>query len=88
MCYRKRCYVGDISSDDFSTPRKAVKHARVMKKAVQMQRKKIKGLQTTVGRLKNRITNLNKFLELLRRKLYLTESSEATIRVRSVHIII
>lgn len=81
FAYIVEVVVGDIRSDDFATSRKAVRHGRVLKTKIQMQQKKIKGLQNTVRRLRTRITDLNKLLELLKRKLYITESSDAPIRV-------
>lgn len=73
--------MGDISSDDFSTPRKSKRHFKLAKEQILKQQKKIKTLQSTVRRLKAKITSLNALLALLREKMYITESSESTIRV-------
>lgn len=78
--FRKR-YLGDLTSDDFSTPRKAKRHFNAIKQTVIKQRKVVKNLHNTVRRLKLRTNNLTDLIKLLKEKAYITESSESAIMV-------
>ncbi|CAH1981922.1 unnamed protein product [Acanthoscelides obtectus] len=73
---RKIRYVGDISSEDFSTPKKAKRNFRNLKSALDSEKKKRRGLQTTVTTLRRRIKTLSSLLKLLRSKHYTSGSSK------------
>lgn len=78
---RKRTYVGDLSSGDFSTPEKRRKNIGNVKKIIKTQRQKIHSLQTTVGALRKRISTLKSLLTYLKKQAYISEAPESTIRV-------
>ncbi|XP_074029200.1 uncharacterized protein [Leptinotarsa decemlineata] len=78
---RKRRYVGDLNTSDFSSPTKAKKNFKFLKEMVLRQRKKIKSLHNTVRRLKARISTLNDLLKLLKEKFNMSDSSESVIKV-------
>ncbi|KAJ8980515.1 hypothetical protein NQ317_007935 [Molorchus minor] len=78
---RKRDYIGDLSSDDFSTPQKRTRNVKTCrKKVVADQRRKIHSLQCTVRSLRKRITSLKSLLTYLRNKFSFTETSESAIK--------
>ncbi|CAH0558772.1 unnamed protein product [Brassicogethes aeneus] len=78
---RKRdAYVGDLSSDDFDSPKKRRRKIAFIKKVVEEKRKKVHGLQTTVRRLRKRITSLKSLLDLFKKKLFISENSESMIK--------
>ncbi|CAH1963706.1 unnamed protein product [Acanthoscelides obtectus] len=78
---RLKRYVGDLSSDDFSTPRKAKSNYPLMKTSLMRLRKKVKSLQTTVGALQRRIKTLSGLLKLLKQKIHITDSAETVLKV-------
>lgn len=78
---RKRRYIGDMTSSDFSTPEKRRKNINVMKRTIGDQRKKIHTLQMKVRRLGKRVTSLTTLLKDLREKSLITETAETSIRV-------
>ncbi|CAG9764115.1 unnamed protein product [Ceutorhynchus assimilis] len=63
---RKRRYIGDLTGEDFGTPRKRQRNPQLVKEVVYKQRSKINSLQATVRRLRNKITNLNSLIQHLR----------------------
>ncbi|VEN44792.1 unnamed protein product [Callosobruchus maculatus] len=77
---RKSRYVGDMSSDDFSSPGRAKKNFRIMKEVITSQRRKIHGLQRTVTSLRKRVSTLNGLINLLKKKSYISESSEDLLK--------
>lgn len=79
--FRKKRYAGDLSSEDFGTPRKAKKNFNIMKKALGSQRRKNKSLQSTVCYLRNRIRSSNSLLKYLKEKNFIKESSENMLQV-------
>ncbi|KAB0794874.1 hypothetical protein PPYR_11713 [Photinus pyralis] len=81
----KKRYVGDIASDEFSTPKKAKKHARMLKGAVVKYRRRVVTLNQRIRRLRSRVTNLQSLLTLLKKKEYISENSEHIIRVKPFH---
>ncbi|CAH2012455.1 unnamed protein product [Acanthoscelides obtectus] len=78
---RLKRYVGDLSSDDFSTPRKAKSNYRLMKSSLMRLRKKVKSFQTSVGALRRRIKTLGGLLKLLKQKMHITDSAETVLKV-------
>ncbi|XP_030749488.1 uncharacterized protein LOC115877474 [Sitophilus oryzae] len=72
---RKRKYIGDMGSSDFSTPEKRRRNLAFIKKRCASQRKRIHNLQMTVRRLKNRITSLKQLLNYLKDECLITELS-------------
>ncbi|KAG5898553.1 hypothetical protein JTB14_012452 [Gonioctena quinquepunctata] len=58
--------VVDLSTSDFSTPRKARRNFRSMKQTVLGQKNKIKTLQQSVRRLRSKATNLNSLINHLK----------------------
>ncbi|CAH1955238.1 unnamed protein product [Acanthoscelides obtectus] len=78
---RLKRYVGDLSSDDFSTPRKAKSNYQLMKTSLMRLRKKVKSLQTSVGALRRRIKTLSGLLKLLKQKMHVTDLAETVLKV-------
>ncbi|CAH1974848.1 unnamed protein product [Acanthoscelides obtectus] len=78
---RLKRYVGDLSSDDFSTPRKSKSNYRLMKSSLMTLRKKVKSLQTSVAALRRRIKTLSGLLKLLKQKNHITDSAETVLKV-------
>ncbi|KAJ8951535.1 hypothetical protein NQ317_015416 [Molorchus minor] len=77
---RKRRYIGDMASSDFSTPEKRRKNLQKVKQTVAKQRKRIHSLQMTVRRLRLRITSLESLLKHLKEKSLISESAESIIK--------
>lgn len=73
--------MGEITSDDLATPRKAKRHFNIAKEKVATQTKKIKQLQQSVRRYKAKVTNMQSLMKLLKQKLLLSENSEYAIMV-------
>lgn len=76
---KRKLYVGDLSSDDFSSPKKAKRHFRFLKTTIFNQRKKIKVLQQNVRRLRGKINSMESLVRLLKQKSLISESSETAI---------
>ncbi|XP_044763932.1 uncharacterized protein LOC123320630 [Coccinella septempunctata] len=76
---RKRKYIADLSSSDFSTPEKRRRSLQNVKRVVVMQRTKIRTLTSKVRRQKLRITTLKNLVSLLNEKYQLTERSQQAI---------
>ncbi|XP_044744092.1 uncharacterized protein LOC123306237 [Coccinella septempunctata] len=76
---RKRAYVGEIHTSDFSTPEKRKRNMNIIRKRVQSQNKKIRILQQSVRRMKHKITSMKTLLDYLREKSLISESAEVTI---------
>ncbi|KAG5884284.1 hypothetical protein JTB14_021341 [Gonioctena quinquepunctata] len=70
----------DLSTSDFSTPRKARRNFGSMKKTVQGQIAKIKTLQQSVRRLRSKVTNLNPLINHLKSKSLVHEDCETSLR--------
>ncbi|CAH1981929.1 unnamed protein product [Acanthoscelides obtectus] len=77
---RKSRYVGDMSSDDFSSPVRAKRNFSIMKNVIQAQRKRIHGLRVTVNSLRKRVRTLNSLISVLKKKSYISDSSENVLR--------
>nr|CAH7716790.1 unnamed protein product [Callosobruchus chinensis] len=71
----KRRYVGDLSSSDFSTPRKAKKNFCLMKQTIKTLRGKSHSLQTRNTYLRKRVKTMRGLINLLKEKAYLNNSS-------------
>lgn len=82
--FRTVRYAVDLSSDGFSTPRKAKKHFHIMKKSIDLHKKKNKSLKSTVTYLRYRIKTLNGLLTHLKEKRYIKELSETMLKVRRI----
>ncbi|KAG5876444.1 hypothetical protein JTB14_029931 [Gonioctena quinquepunctata] len=78
---QKKKSVTDLSTSDFSTPRKARRNFRSMKKTVLCQITKIKTLQQSVRRLRSKVTNLNSLINHLKSKSLVHEDCETSLRV-------
>ncbi|CAH1994072.1 unnamed protein product [Acanthoscelides obtectus] len=76
----KSRYVGDMSSDDFSSPVRAKRNFCIMKNVIQAQRKRIHGLRVTVNSLRKRVRTLNSLISVLKKKSYISDSSENVLR--------
>ncbi|XP_044749766.1 uncharacterized protein LOC123310364 [Coccinella septempunctata] len=76
---RKRAYVGEIHTSDFSSPEKRKRNMNIIRKRVQIQNKKIRILQQSVRRMKHNITSMKTLLDYLREKSLISESAEVTI---------
>ncbi|XP_045462940.1 uncharacterized protein LOC123672729 [Harmonia axyridis] len=76
---RKREYIGDLSSSDFSTPEKRRRSLKNVKTVISQQRTKIRSLRTKVKRQKRRITKLKNLVSSLNEKYQLTEASQQAI---------
>lgn len=61
-------YVGDLSSDDFSSP-ESKQHFKLLKTTIFGQRKKIKTLQQNVRRLKGKISSMENVIQTLKQKI-------------------
>ncbi|KAG5881834.1 hypothetical protein JTB14_013025 [Gonioctena quinquepunctata] len=77
---QKKKAVTDLSTSDFSTPRKARRNFRSMKKTVLCQKTKIKTLQQSVRRLRSKVTNLNSLINHLKSKSLVHEDCETSLR--------
>ncbi|KAG5885445.1 hypothetical protein JTB14_020779 [Gonioctena quinquepunctata] len=82
---QKKKAVIDLSTSDFSTPRKARRNFRSMKKTVLGQKNKIKTLQQSVRRLRSKVTNLNSLINHLKSKSLVHEDCETSLRVSFLH---
>ncbi|CAH2006334.1 unnamed protein product [Acanthoscelides obtectus] len=67
---RKRRYVGDLSSSDFSTPEKAKKNFRLMKNTITALRNKSHNLHASNTYFKKKIKTLGGLMKLLKEKSY------------------
>ncbi|KAG5866993.1 hypothetical protein JTB14_034890 [Gonioctena quinquepunctata] len=82
---QKKKAVIDLSTSDFSTPRKARRNFRSMKKTVLGQKTKIKTLQQSVQRLRSKVTKLNSLINHLKSKSLVHEDCETSLRVSFLH---
>ncbi|KAG5878368.1 hypothetical protein JTB14_020606 [Gonioctena quinquepunctata] len=82
---QKKKAVIDLSTSDFSTPRKARRNFRSMKKTVLGQKTKIKTSQQSVRRLRSKVTNLNSLINHLKSKSLVHEDCETLLRVSFLH---
>ncbi|KAG5867539.1 hypothetical protein JTB14_003237, partial [Gonioctena quinquepunctata] len=82
---QKKKAVIDLSTSDFSTPRKARRNFRSMKKTVLGQKTKIKTLQQSVQRLRSEVTNLNSLINHLKSKSLVHEDCETSLRGSFLH---
>ncbi|CAH1981399.1 unnamed protein product [Acanthoscelides obtectus] len=69
-----------MSSDDFSSPVRAKRNFCIMKNVIQAQRKRIHGLRVTVNSLGKRVRTLNSLISVLKKKSYISDSSENVLR--------
>ncbi|CAH1981151.1 unnamed protein product [Acanthoscelides obtectus] len=68
-----------MSSDDFSSPVRAKRNFCIMKNVIQAQRR-IHGLRVTVNSLRKRVRTLNSLISVLKKKSYISDSSENVLR--------
>lgn len=83
MCtyFYRKTYPGDLSSDDFATPRKRKRNLLQMKSALQQKDVKIKSLRSHNSYLKRKVNNLKSLLDYFRKNALVSENAENIIKV-------
>ncbi|CAH1982681.1 unnamed protein product [Acanthoscelides obtectus] len=79
---RKR-YVGDLTSSDFSTSEKRKWNFRLMKDTILRQRKLLQNKQRLIRYSRNRIQTQKEFLDMLNQKFNMNVSTESELKSRS-----
>lgn len=75
------CYIGDVKTPDFDTPKRAKVHFKRAKYQVMIQKQKIKRLNETVRRLRKKIVSIESLLNHLKKQNYITENAHDEILV-------
>jgi len=75
------CYIGDVKTPDFDTPKRAKVHFKRAKCQVMIQKQKIKRLNETVRRLRKKIVSIESLLNHLKKQNYITENAHDEISV-------
>lgn len=83
---KRKYFVGDLNSDDFSTPRKAKRNWQIARNAIIVQRQKNKSLQRTRRRLKDRVISLTSLLKYLRNNQMISETAQESLQVSRIHL--
>ncbi|CAI6346554.1 unnamed protein product [Macrosiphum euphorbiae] len=78
---KRKCFVGGIKTPDLATPRRAKRHFNRAKLQVMVQRNKIKVLNQTIRRQKNKLSSLEALLKHLKSTNLLTEAAHDSILV-------
>lgn len=81
---KRKCFVGDIKTPDLLTPRKSKCHFKKAKLQILVQKKKIKNLNQTVRRLRNKLSSLGALFKHLKNNNLITENAHDEILVLSV----
>ncbi|CAH1976691.1 unnamed protein product [Acanthoscelides obtectus] len=76
---RKR-YVGDLTSSDFSTSEKRKRNFRLMKDTILRQRKLLQNKQRLIRYFRNRIQTQKEFLDMLTQKFNMNASTESELK--------
>ncbi|KAL5239301.1 hypothetical protein ACI65C_006711 [Semiaphis heraclei] len=76
---RRLCYIGDVKTPDFDTPKRAKVHFKRAKYQVMIQKQKIKRLNETVRRLRKKIVSIESLLNHLKKQNYITENAHDEI---------
>jgi len=79
-------YIGDMSSPNFATPRKAKINFSKAKLKLKLQRKKIKSLQTTVRRLRKKLSSLEALFKHLKKNNMISDQAHDDILVLNTFI--
>lgn len=74
-------YMGDFSEAEMTSPREARKFLSIAKERIEVQKKRIKYLQTKESRLKKRIASLKSLLNDVKRKFNMSDSACSTLEV-------
>lgn len=83
---RRTYYIGDITSPDLCTPRRAKVHFNNAKLKILRSRKRIKVLNQKVNRLKKKLLSMADLFAHLKSKNLITEEAHDTILVNTKHI--
>jgi len=79
-------YIGDITAQHLSTPRKAQRVLKIAKDTIARQQRKIKSLQQCRNRLVTRITTLKSLVKHLEQKNLLTEVAAEHLKVNESNL--
>jgi len=79
-------YIGDITAQHLSTPRKAQRALKIARDTIARQQRKIKSLQQCRNRLVTRITTLKNLVKHLEQKNLLTEVAAEHLKVNESNL--
>jgi len=79
-------YIGDITAQHLSTPRKAQRALKIARDTIARQQRKIKSLQQCRNRLITRITTLKSLVKHLKQKNLLTEVAAEHLKVNESNL--
>lgn len=82
-CMRTVRYTGEMSSSDFATPRKAKINFSKAKLKINLQKKIIRTLQTTVRRLKKKLSSMEDLYEHLKENAMISDEAHDDILIPS-----
>ena len=74
-------YIGDCSTDEMRTPRKAKRNWQIAKKTITIQRAKLRLFQQRTRRLRARVSNLKSLLKHLESQKLISENTSLTVKV-------
>lgn len=84
FCVFRKCYIGDLTSSDFGSPKRRSANLSKVKQKVQQQAKKIRSLQTANKKLRSKIKSLNDLIKHKRGNSMISENTESSIRVSTI----
>jgi len=78
---RRNRYVGDVTTPDLSTPKRAKENFKVAKLQIIKQRRKIKTLSQRINRLQKELSSLKTLFAHLKKHNLLSEAAHENILV-------
>jgi len=78
---RRICYVGDVTTSDWSTTKRAKENFNLAKLKIIKQRRKIKTLKQQINRLQKKCSSLNSLCEHMKKQNLLSETAHDNIPV-------